>query len=41
LDEKTVTVGAQEIAPGAGHALHRETPREFTGLLEQFIADLG
>jgi pimeloyl-ACP methyl ester carboxylesterase len=33
--------GAVQIVPGAGHAPHREAPQEFTGLLEQFIADVG
>lgn len=33
--------GAVQIVTGAGHAPHRETPQEFTALLEQFIADLG
>lgn len=33
--------GAVQIVPGAGHAPHQEAPEEFTGLLEQFIADLG
>lgn len=33
--------GTIQIVPGAGHAPHAETPQAFTGLLEQFIADLG
>ena len=33
--------GAVQIVPGAGHAPHQEAPEEFTGLLEQFITDLG
>jgi pimeloyl-ACP methyl ester carboxylesterase len=32
--------GAVQIVAGAGHAPHEEVPDEFTGLLEQFIADL-
>jgi pimeloyl-ACP methyl ester carboxylesterase len=32
--------GAVQIVAGAGHAPHEEVPAEFTGLLEQFIADL-
>ncbi len=32
--------GAVQIVPGAGHAPHYEAPEEFTGLLEQFAADV-
>lgn len=33
--------GSVQVIAGAGHAPHRETPQEFTALLEQFITDLG
>jgi hypothetical protein len=33
--------GRVELVPGIAHANHRETPEAFTGLLTQFIADLG
>jgi pimeloyl-ACP methyl ester carboxylesterase len=33
--------GRVEMVLGAAHAIHRETPAAFTGLLTQFIADLG
>ncbi len=33
--------GRIQLVPGAAHAIHRETPAAFTGLLTQFIADLG
>jgi pimeloyl-ACP methyl ester carboxylesterase len=33
--------GAVQLITGAGHAPHRETPQQFTSLLEQFIDDLG
>jgi pimeloyl-ACP methyl ester carboxylesterase len=29
-----------QVIPGVGHALHQEAPETFSGLLEQFIADL-
>lgn len=32
--------GDVQLIAGAGHAPHRETPVQFAGLLEQFIADL-
>jgi pimeloyl-ACP methyl ester carboxylesterase len=36
----TLWRGAVQIVPGAGHALHEETPEAFAALLEDFIADL-
>jgi pimeloyl-ACP methyl ester carboxylesterase len=36
----TLWRGAIQIVPGAGHALHEETPQAFSELLEEFIADL-
>jgi pimeloyl-ACP methyl ester carboxylesterase len=33
--------GEIQIIEGAGHAPHQETPEQFAGLVEQFIADLG
>jgi len=36
----TLWRGAVQLVPGAGHAPHEEAPEAFTGLLEQFIADL-
>jgi len=33
--------GSVQLIPGAGHAPHQEAPEKFTGLLEQFIADLA
>jgi len=37
----TLWRGAVQIVPGAGHALHQETPEVFASLLEDFITDLG
>jgi pimeloyl-ACP methyl ester carboxylesterase len=33
--------GSVQIVPGAGHATHLEAPEAFTGLLDEFLADLG
>jgi pimeloyl-ACP methyl ester carboxylesterase len=30
-----------QLIPGAGHAAHHEAPATFTGLLDQFLADLS
>jgi len=32
--------GEVQVIPGSGHALHQETPKEFTALLTDFISDL-
>ncbi|HEY6313807.1 MAG TPA: alpha/beta hydrolase [Streptosporangiaceae bacterium] len=40
LTVPTLWRGAVQVIPGAGHALHQETPVAFTARLEQFIADL-
>jgi pimeloyl-ACP methyl ester carboxylesterase len=37
----TLWRGRVQLVPGAAHAIHRETPEAFTGLLTQFIADIG
>jgi pimeloyl-ACP methyl ester carboxylesterase len=36
----TLWRGSVQVMPAVGHALHCEAPETFTGLLEQFIADL-
>jgi pimeloyl-ACP methyl ester carboxylesterase len=36
----TLWRGSVQVIPDAGHAAHREAPEAFTGLVEQFIADL-
>jgi pimeloyl-ACP methyl ester carboxylesterase len=33
--------GGVRLIPGAGHAAHQEAPATFTGLLDQFLADLS
>jgi pimeloyl-ACP methyl ester carboxylesterase len=32
--------GSVQVIPGAGHAIHQEATAAFTGLLDQFLADL-
>jgi pimeloyl-ACP methyl ester carboxylesterase len=36
----TLWRGAVQVTPGAGHALHQESPEAFSAQLEAFIADL-
>lgn len=41
LSVPNLWLGNVQVIAGAGHAPHRETPQEFTAMLERFIADLG